>query len=61
MKDFLMIGCVVSTLASLLYTANLYANGESWPRIWNETFILWFITLIIFVVYFLKFRKKGKK
>jgi len=61
MKFYLQIVCLLSSFGALMFTVVLYGKGLSWPRIWNETFILWLITLIIFIVYFIKFSKKDKK
>ena len=55
------MACFLSSFGALMFTVVLYGKGLSWPRIWNETFILWLITLIIFIVYFIKFTKKDKK
>ena len=55
MKFYLQIACLLSSFGALMFTVVLYGKGLSWPRIWNETFILWLITLIIFIVYFIKF------
>jgi len=58
MKKLLQLGCFIGCFAILMYTAFLFTRGESWARIWNETFILWITTIVFFVIYFYKFRKK---
>ena len=51
MKSFLIFG-ILGTLVSLYYTLNLFINGESLPRILNETFILWIVTIVFYVIHF---------
>ena len=57
MKNFLIFG-ILGTLVSLFYTLNLFFNGESWPRIWNETFIFWIITIVFYAIHFSKSKKR---
>ena len=46
---------------SLIFTTSLYTKGESWPRIWYETFGFWTITFVFFISNFIKFNKKKSK
>tara|TARA_Y100000590_G_C15287222_1_gene851113 strand:+ start:377 stop:562 length:186 start_codon:yes stop_codon:yes gene_type:complete len=55
-----LIFAVLGTLVSLFYTLNHYVNGESWPRIWNETFIFWIVTIVFYVIHFSKSKKRKK-
>jgi|ETNmetMinimDraft_20_1059909.scaffolds.fasta_scaffold39956_2 hypothetical protein len=56
MKTFLGLG-FLGCFAILMYTAFLLTEGESPARILNETFLLWIITIIFFVIYFYKSKK----
>ena len=57
MKNFLIFG-ILGTLVSLFYTLNLLFNGLSWPRIWNETFIFWIVTIVFYAIHFSKSKKR---
>jgi len=57
MKNFLIFG-ILGTLVSLFYTLNLFFNGLSWPRIWNETFIFWIVTIVFYAIHFSKSKKR---
>ena len=58
MKKLLQLGCFIGCFAILMYTAFLFTRGESWARIWNETFIFWIVTIVFYAIHFSKSKKR---